>query len=153
MLLLFTPNPGPNARIPIVPFNVIELELPLFHSVQAGFPSPADDHIEQALNLQDLLVNDSACSFFVWVEGESMIGVGIHPGDMMVVDRSIEASHGDVVIAFINGEYTVKRLCKQQGRIELRPENPAFEPIVIAEGDELIIWGVVTTSLRMLRKP
>ena len=153
MLLPFIPKSTLEAQIPIVALEDLDFELPLCGSVQAGFPSPADDHIEQALNLQDLLIKDQACSFFVWVEGESMIEAGMHPGDLMVVDRSIEAGHGDVVIAFINEEYTVKRLCKQGNRIELRPENSAFEPIIIAEGDELIIWGVVTTSLRLHRKP
>jgi DNA polymerase V len=154
MLLAFTPKPSIDARVPIVPFTELEdLALPLYHSVQAGFPSPADDHAEEVLNLQELLVRDSACTFMVRVEGESMIGAGIHPGDVMVVDRSIEAAHGDVVVAFINNEYTVKRLCKQPGFIELRPENPVFEPIQVQDGDELIIWGVVTTNLRMIRKP
>lgn len=153
MLLLYTPKPGLDARVPIIPFGDLDIELPLYHSVQAGFPSPADDHVEAVLNLQELLVKDTACTFMVRVEGESMIGAGIHPGDIMVVDRSIEAAHGDVVVAFINSEYTVKRLCKQRNRIELQPENPAFDPIIVENDDELIIWGVVTTSLRMLRKP
>ncbi len=153
MLLFYTPRQGLDARVPIIPVGEIDIELPLFHSIQAGFPSPADDHAEAVLNLQELLVKDTACTFMVRVEGESMIGAGIHPGDIMVVDRSIEAAHGDVVVAFINSEYTVKRLCRQHGYIELRPENPDFEPIIVSIGDELIIWGVVTTSLRMLRKP
>ena len=153
MLLPFIPKSTLEAQIPIVALEDLDFELPLCGSVQAGFQSPADDHTEQAMDLQELLIKDQACSFFVWVNGESMIEAGIYPGDLMVVDRSIEACHGNVVIPLINSEYTVKRLCKQQGRIELRPENPAFERIIIAEGDELIIWGVVTTSLRLHRKP
>jgi DNA polymerase V len=153
MTLLYFPKTSLEAKIPIVPIEDFDIELPLFRSVQAGFPSPADDHVEAVLNLQELIVKDSACTFMVRVEGESMIRAGIYPGDMLVVDRSIEPINGDVVVAFINNEYTVKELHRLKDRIELRPANPTFAPITVSDGDELIIWGVVTTNLRMFRKP
>ncbi|MFH0911237.1 MAG: translesion error-prone DNA polymerase V autoproteolytic subunit [Planctomycetota bacterium] len=118
--------------------------LPLYQSrVSAGFPSPADDYLEGRLDLNDHLVKNPAATFFVRVSGESMTGAGIFPDDILVVDRSLEARHGSVVIAVVNGELAVKRLSSQNGRIELRAENPAFGPIPIGEATELEIWGVV----------
>ena len=154
MTLLHFPQPSLETQILIVSIQEFSsIELPLYRAIQAGFPSPADDHVEAVLDLQKLIVKDSACTFMVRVEGESMIGAGIHGGDIMVVDRSLKPAHGDVVVAFINQEYTVKRLHRLNGCIELQPENSAFEPIKVRGEDELIIWGLVTTNLRMLRKP
>ena len=149
MILTHTPPvPVPPHRVPICRTADREVELPLFTSVRAGFPSPALDHTEEPLNLHDYLVKNPASTFFVRVEGESMIEAGIYPDDILVVDRSIEARHDDVVVAYINSDFTVKRLSgRRGGRIVLRSENAHFAPITIDEGDELIIWGVVTTVL------
>lgn len=148
MLTHTPPVPVPPHRVPIRRTADREVELPLFSSVRAGFPSPALDHTEEPLNLHDYLVKNPASTFFVRVEGESMIGAGIYPDDILVVDRSIEARHDDVVVAYINSDFTVKRLSgRRGGRIVLRSENAHFAPITIDEGDELIIWGVVTTVL------
>ncbi|NDF04569.1 MAG: DNA polymerase V [Betaproteobacteria bacterium] len=111
--------------------------------VRAGFPSPADDYIESYLDLNTHLIKHPAATFFVTASGDSMKNVGIHSGDILIVDRSIEATHGKIIIAAINGELTVKRLSCQQGRIQLIAENPAYEPIDITEGQDLVIWGVV----------
>jgi DNA polymerase V len=120
------------------------LSLPLFSSlVPAGFPSPADDHLEDGLDLNAHLVQHPAATFLVRVQGESMTGAGIHHGDMLVVDRSLEPKPGDVVVAVVNGELTVKRLRAEAGRIWLAPENPAYPLLEIREGMELVIWGVV----------
>lgn len=119
--------------------------IPLYSSkVRAGFPSPADDHIECQLDLNTHLIHHPAATFFVKVAGDSMENAGMQPGDMLVVDRSLEATHGKIVIAALNGELTVKRLSRQQGRIELLAENPAYPPIDITAEQDLVIWGVVT---------
>lgn len=121
------------------------LELPLFSSrVSAGFPSPADDYMECTLDLNTHLIPHPAATFFVKASGDSMQGAGIQTGDILIVDRSLEASHGKIVIAAINGELTVKRLSRQPGRVQLLPENPRYAPIDITADQDVVIWGVVT---------
>lgn len=118
---------------------------PLFLSpVEAGFPSPAEDYLDQRLDLHQYLVRNEAATFFLRAHGESMLGAGIHDGDLLVVDRSLEAGHRKVVIAALDGELTVKRLLRRAGRVLLAPENPRFEPIDITEHEFVHIWGVVT---------
>lgn len=117
---------------------------PLFASrVPAGFPSPADDYVEGRLDLNDHLVEHPAATFFVRVQGDSMEGAGIRDGDLLVVDRALEPTHGRIVIAAVNGELTVKRLRLQEGSVWLQPENPAYPPLQITEGLDCVIWGVV----------
>lgn len=131
--------------------NPLALARPLFScSVPAGFPSPADDYIEGQLDLNEYFVDHPAATFYVRVTGESMTGAGISPNDILVVDRSLEAVHGKIVIAVVNHELTVKRLFRRGGVIELRPENPAFPVIACKDDMELVIWGVVTGALRKL---
>lgn len=125
-----------------------ELRLPLFGTrVAAGFPSPADDHLENTLDLNEHLVRRPAATFFVRVQGESMTGAGINPGDILVVDRAEEAADGKIVIAALDGELTVKRLSRRDGRVMLMPENPAFEPIPVTEEMSFVIWGVVSSVI------
>ncbi len=125
--------------------------VPLFEDrVPAGFPSPAADHVEKALDLNELLVQRPAATYFVRAEGDSMIEAGIHPGDILVVDRSLEARHGDVVIAAVDGELTVKRL-ELRPRTRLLPANPAYRPIELREGEALELFGVVTSVIHSLR--
>lgn len=123
--------------------------LPLysFH-VPAGFPSPADDHIERHISLDELLELRAPHTYLVKVEGDSMMGAGIFPGDLLVVDRSKEARHGEVIIAALNGEPVCKRLHRRDGVTILLSENKAYPPRYIMEGDELIEWGVVRKSVR-----
>lgn len=122
---------------------------PLYSSrIAAGFPSPADDHIDDAIDLNEQLVQHPAATFFVRVQGHSMTGVGIHHGDLLVIDRSLEPKSGSIVVAVVNGELTVKRLEIVGERVRLMPENPAFQPLEIREGMELVIWGVVAHSVR-----
>lgn len=122
-----------------------KLSLPLFGCrIPAGFPSPADDFIEQALDLNDLLITNPPATFFVRVAGHSMSGAGIFNNALLVVDRSLKPTNGRIVIAVVDGELTVKRLRKfRDGRVELHSENPEFEPLTFADGCELVIWGVV----------
>ncbi len=116
--------------------------------VPAGFPSPALDHMEQKISLDALFDLDAPHTYLVRVSGESMIGAGIYDGDILVVSRSLNAGHGDIVVAALNGEVFVKRLHMQHQQIILMPENPRFSPRHILEGDELLIWGVVRNSIR-----
>jgi DNA polymerase V len=119
--------------------------LPLFASrVPAGFPSPADDYVDQRLDLNSHLIEHPAATFFTRVSGHSMRDAGIHDGDLLIVDRALEPQDGRVVIAAINGELTVKRLRIRKGRGWLVPENPDYAPIAITEGLDCVIWGVVT---------
>lgn len=109
----------------------------------AGFPSPAADHIDQRLDLTELLAPHPEATFFIRVKGDSMIGAGIHHGDLLIVDRSLESASGRVVVAALNGELTVKRLRRGSNRIMLKSENPAYPDILVTDDDELQIWGVV----------
>jgi len=122
----------------------ISRELPLFSArVPAGFPSPADDYIDRALDLNEHLIRHPAATFFVRVSGDSMVGAGIHPGDILVVDRAEEPSHGKIIIAALNGELTVKRLSRHHDRIYLTPENPVYAPIEVTSEMQFEVWGVV----------
>jgi len=127
------------------------LPLPLFSGkVAAGFPSPADDYVEKTLDLNELLVQKPAATFFVRAQGESMLGAGIHPNDILVVDRSIAPVPGKIVICALNGELTVKRLERGNGQWQLKADNPAYADIVIHEELEMVIWGVVTNVIHAL---
>jgi DNA polymerase V len=127
------------------------LTLPLFSGkVAAGFPSPADDYVEKSLDLNELLVQKPAATFFVRAQGESMLGAGIHPNDILVVDRSIDPVPGKIVICALNGELTVKRLERHNEQWQLKAENPAYADIIIHEELELVIWGVVTNVIHPL---
>ena len=118
--------------------------------VEAGFPSPAEDHLDCKLDLHRHLVRTEAATFCLRAHGESMLGAGIHDGDLLVVDRSVEAAHRKVVIAALEGELTVKRLLRREGRVLLAPENPDFLPIDITESEFVHIWGVVTYVIHKL---
>ena len=122
--------------------------LPLYVcAVEAGFPSPADDYMEGTLDLNEYLVKHPAATFFVKAAGESMIKAGIHPGDILIVDRSLEPEHGKIVIVALDGQLTVKRLHCQGGETHLSPENDNYQPIKLEEGNDLVVWGVVTFVL------
>jgi DNA polymerase V len=137
-----------NVKVLLPVGDAVDISLPIFTSrVQAGFPSPADDHLEDTLDLNTHLIRHKESTFFVRSQGESMLGAGIHPGDILVVDKSLIAKSGKIVIAMVDGEFTVKRLNKYKGKITLKAENPEFKDIVINEGSELIIWGVVTSVI------
>ncbi len=118
--------------------------------IQAGFPSSADDPIETTLNLQDLIVKNPAATFFIRVEGDSMIDAGIHHQDLLVVDRSINAIENKVVVARINDTFTVKRLIKENNQYILMPANRKYPPIVIQEEIDFEIWGIVTFAIHKL---
>jgi DNA polymerase V len=112
--------------------------------VSAGFPSPADDYLEDKLDLNQHLIKHEAATFFVKVRGDSMIGAGIHSGDLLIVDRALEPTDNSVVIAVVNSELTVKRMFKRQGHLMLVPDNGNYQPLPITECMDFEIWGVVT---------
>lgn len=117
---------------------------PLFCTrISAGFPSPADDYIENSIDLNELLIKHPAATFFVRVAGDSMTGAGINSGDTLIVDRSVTAVYGSIIVAVLNGEFTVKRLVRCGNITLLSPENPAYKPIEITAGSEFEVWGVV----------
>lgn len=124
---------------------------PLFlASVSAGFPSPAEDYIEGRLDLNRHLIKHPAATFFVRVAGDSMIDAGIHPGDILVVDRALEPQDTNVVIAVIDGELTVKRISQRHGKLFLVPDNQAYQPLEILAEMEFEVWGVVTSVIHSL---
>lgn len=117
----------------------------------AGFPSPAADYTEKELDLNSFLIQHREASYFFRVAGESMSGAGILDGDIVLVDRAVPARHGHIVLAVLDGEYTLKRLHQLRGMTELHPENPRFQPIRLCEGQELQVWGVVAAVVRQLQ--
>jgi len=122
--------------------------LPLYSSaVAAGFPSPAESDKEAELDLNELLIKRPAATFFVRVSGSSMIKAGIHTNDILIVDKSLPATHGKIVVAAINGELTVKRLYRQERVVQLVAENDGYPPIEITDETDIRIWGVVTSVI------
>lgn len=126
------------------------LSLPLFASpVRAGFPSPADDYVCRTLDLNDYLIPHKEATFFARIRGNSMIGAGIFDGDLAVVNRSLNATHRSIVLAVVDGEFTCKRLDRRGGHVRLLAEHPDFPPIDFRDGQELQIWGVVTSVIHL----
>ncbi|MCS6293364.1 MAG: translesion error-prone DNA polymerase V autoproteolytic subunit [Nitrospira sp.] len=125
--------------------------LPVFLGrLPAGFPSPADDYIEGKLDLNRHLIKHPAATFFVRVTGDSMVEAGIHSRDILIVDRSLEAIDGNVIIAALDGELTVKRLYKRDQTLRLLPANKNYQPIEIQAHQSFEIWGVVTNVIHSL---
>lgn len=127
--------------------------IPLFaEGVAAGFPSPARGEIDGTLDLNELCVRHPAATYFIRARGESMLGAGIGDGDVLVVDRSLAARSGDIIIAAVNGAFTVKRLEKRGNVVRLLPENPAFSPIILTPGMQAEFFGVVTHVVKQLKR-
>ena len=130
----------------------IALKCPLIGiQIPAGFPSPAQDYIEENLDLNEYLIEHPMATYFVKVEGYSMINAEIYPGDILIVDRAVEPVHKKIVIAIVDGELTVKRLLSEKGKWYLAPDNPEFESIEINEDMNFKIWGVVTYAIHKMR--
>lgn len=123
-------------------------QLPVAGSrISAGFPSPADDFIENSLDLNLELIKNPAATFFVRVSGSSMKDAGIFDGDILIVDRSLRPANRKIVIAILNGELLVKRLCIRDEQYILMPENKNYSPIYLTNDSDLNIWGVVTNVI------
>ena len=128
--------------------NIFSTQLiPLYNSVAAGFPSPAEDHMESSLDLNQHLIKHPSATFYVYARGDSMVSAGISDGDMLIVDRSLEATNDSIVVAIINGEFTVKSISKVNEHLYLMPHNTSYNPIKITEEMDFEIWGVVTHSI------
>ncbi len=122
----------------------LRLELPFFESVSAGFPSPAADYMDKKLDLNELCIQNPSATFFIRVEGDSMQGAGIYNGDMLIVDKSLTAKPRDIIVAVVDGEFLVKRLCQQGKTVFLAAESFGYPPILIEENTHFQVWGVVT---------
>lgn len=118
-------------------------------SAACGFPSPADDYLDRPLDFNELLIENAPATFVVRVAGDSMTGIGLFPGDLAVVNRAKTPVDGAIVVALVDGEFTLKRYRRRGSRTWLEAENPAFRDIEIAEGMSFEVWGVVTRSIRM----
>lgn len=129
-----------------------QLDIQMFtDAVPAGFPSPATDYCERKLDLNELCVQHPAATYFVRAQGDSMLEAGIFPGDVLVIDRSITAAHGDIVIVSVNGELTVKQL-ETRPKTRLVPMNKKYAPIDVPDDADLEVFGVATTVIHSLRK-
>ena len=121
------------------------------NDIPAGFPSPAEDYIEGALDLNEHFIKHPSATYILRVAGDSMIDAGIFDGDYVVVDRSLDPKNNDIVIASVDGEFTIKRFVIDGNSIVLKPENPNYQPITVTDLNELMIWGVVTGVLRKFK--
>ncbi|QES88530.1 LexA family protein [Rhizosphaericola mali] len=122
--------------------------LPFFiNRVPAGFPSPAADYAKEDIDLPKELIKNPLSTFLVRADGESMIGAGINSGAILIVDRSLTAKNGSIVVACISGEFTIKRLVRTLAKWYLQPENKAFPSVLISGKDDALIWGVVTAAV------
>jgi DNA polymerase V len=119
-------------------------------AIAAGFPSPAADHTQEAIDLNKHLILNKAATYIFRVKGDSMNGIGIYEGDVLLVDRSIDAIHNHVVVAQLNNEFTVKRLYRRGGVVKLVAENPLYPARLIKEEDDFVVWGVVTHNIHKL---
>lgn len=117
-------------------------------TVSAGFASPAQDFMEDRIDLDKELVKNSISTFYIRVAGNSMVGAGINDGDILVVDRSLEPANGKIAICLIDGEFTVKRLKLETDCLYLMPENPAYPPIKVTEDNQFTVWGIVTYIIK-----
>lgn len=152
-LPLRRPIPFPALVVPAPVWARLSIKVPLVgQSVHAGFPSPADDFIEEMIDLNQVLVQNPTATFLWRVVGDCMVDVKIFPGDVVVVDRSLNAKHRSIVLAIIDGEPTLKRLNRRGGAMVLHNENGKLPTFTIAEGTEVSVWGVVTATIRQLAK-
>lgn len=132
-----------------VPVSTVPLQgLLLKNRVCAGFPSPAEDLGAQRIDLTELLIKHSQATYFLRASGHSMVEVGIFDNDILIVDRAIKPRHNHIVVAIVDGDFTVKQLYQRAGRIKLKAANPTFAEIVPKEGQTIEVWGVVTGSVK-----
>ncbi len=139
------------AKIHILPSEFKnKLEMQMAYSIKASFPSPADDYQHDTLDFNHELIKQPEATFYGKVDGDSMVEAGILDGDIAIIDRSADPNDGDVIVAFVNNEFTIKFLDlshKADGYIELRPANPKYNPIRIGDTDHFEVWGVVIWTI------
>lgn len=145
------PNDESDRETPQKPLHQ-NVEVSFFTStVSCGFPSPAEDYIETPLDLNEILIPKPAATFFVRAKGDSMVGAGIFEGDLLIIDRSIDVRNNHIVLAVLNGEFTLKRFSKRGDKVLLIAENSAYKPTEISEDMDFKVWGVATTCIHSLR--
>ncbi len=128
-----------------------KINIPLFNDpVSAGFPSPADDYIEENIDLNEYLLKNPFSTFFLRINGDSMINSGIHDKDLIIVDKSLTPKPGDIVIAMIDGEFTVKRFSMKNNQLYLKAENQNYPDFNFEDHNDIQIWGVVIYSIHNL---
>ena len=127
-----------------------ELDLPLLEGVRAGFPSPAADFIDISIDLNKHLIKHPSATFYARAKGDSMKDAGIFDGDLLIVDKSIDPLDGKIAICYIDGEFTVKRIKKENNEVWLMPANDQYQPLKMREGNDLSIWGIVTHVIKSL---
>ena len=118
--------------------------------ISAGFPSPADDFKEIRISLDKELVKNQESTFYARVSGDSMLGAGIDDGDLLVIDKSLSPENGKIAVCFIDGDFTVKRIVKEKGKLYLKAENKKYKSIELSEESELIVWGIVEYVIKKL---
>lgn len=143
-----TSNPG--APVPVVEVDPAWAQQTL-GTVQCGFPSPAEDHAIERVDLNKVLIKHPQATFLMRVRGDSMREAGIDDGDVVLVDRAIKAVHGHVVVAVVDGEFTVKRLWQRGRNVKLQPANPTYPDILPRDGQTIEVWGVGTNAIKALR--
>jgi len=139
-----------NQKIYAYEINQLANNFQLFPTISAGFPSPADDFLETSLSLDELIIKNPSSTFFVRVSGASMVDAGIYPNDILVVDKSLQAKSNDVIVACLDGEFTVKRLVKSGKAYYLKAENPVYKNIALDEHSDFQVWGVV---IKVIHEP
>jgi DNA polymerase V len=124
--------------------------MPYIGLISCGFPSPADDHLDEAIDLNRECIKNKSSTFFGRVSGDSMIDAGLEDGDLLVIDKSLKPKDGNIAVCFIDGEFTVKRIKIEKDRIWLIAENKNYDPIEVTENNELAIWGIVVNAVKYL---
>ena len=125
-------------------------KIPMVEGIHAGFPSPAEDYTEPVLDLNRYVIKNPASTFYARISGDSMVGVGIQDGDIVVIDKSLETANDQIAVCFIDGEFTLKRIHTENGRLFLMPHNPNFPSIEITEENNFQVWGIVTYIIKKM---
>ena len=125
-------------------------KIPMVEGIHAGFPSPAEDYTEPVLDLNRYVIKNPASTFYARISGDSMVGVGIQDGDIVVIDKSLEPANDQIAVCFIDGEFTLKRIHPENGRLFLMPHNPNFPSIEITEENNFQVWGIVTYIIKKM---
>ena len=133
---------------PTSPFQSITI--PFINSLSCGFPSPADDHLDEGIDLNSAYIRNKDATFFGRVKGDSMVGAGLSDGDLLIIDKSLEPRDGRIAVCFIDGEFTVKRIRIQKDIIWLVAENEKYKALKVTKDNEFLIWGVVTNVIKDL---
>lgn len=141
-------SPSP---VPVIEVDPVWVESVL-STVQAGFPSPAEDHASERVDLNKILIKHPLATYLMRVRGASMREAGIEDGDVVLVDRAVKPCHGHVVVAVVDGEFTVKRLWKRGANLKLQAANPTYPDILPRDGQTVEVWGVVTNAIKAMQK-